>query len=74
LEIWKKSLQNQESRLRCSTRLDRAVIGRWEDLGITGAFQARDLWAREDMGIFEKRVEVEVQGHGTAMLRLIPYS
>jgi hypothetical protein len=40
------------------------------DLGVEGEYQARDLWAHEEIGTFTESVGVEVNVHGACMLKL----
>ncbi len=42
------------------------------DLGLAGKCQVRDLWEHKDLGIFKDRISVEVEEHGSMLLRLSP--
>jgi hypothetical protein len=41
-----------------------------ESESMAGKYKARDLWKREDMGIFEKTFGVALEPHGAGMYRL----
>jgi alpha-galactosidase len=45
-----------------------------EELGIEGAFFARDLWRQKDLGKFEGSLELEIPWHGVQMIRIHPVS
>lgn len=42
----------------------------FKELGITGKCKVRDLWAREDPGVFSNGFTVTVREHGTRLLRI----
>lgn len=44
----------------------------WEDLGIYGAAQVRDLWAHRDLGAFPHEYSSNVPAHGVVVLRVVP--
>jgi alpha-galactosidase len=41
-------------------------------MGLTGKIQVRDLWGREELGIFKKEYVREIPAHGSALLKLTP--
>jgi len=44
----------------------------FEAIGISGKARVRDLWAKEDLGIFEKRFSRKHPPHGAGLYRLAP--
>lgn len=46
----------------------------WEDIGLAPGTKAvvRDLWRREDFGVFTGRYDAAVMPHGVAMVRITP--
>jgi alpha-galactosidase len=44
----------------------------FKQLGLKGKWAARDLWDREDMGVFEDKIGIEVCPHGADLIRLTP--
>ena len=74
LQVWVKQLQNGSKAVAllnkdASTRL---INADWSDLGISGKWLVRDLWAHEDKGVFSSRYACEVPSHGTAVLKMSP--
>jgi alpha-galactosidase len=45
---------------------------RWEDLGIYGAVEARDLWSHQDLGLLPREFSAQVPAHGVVLLRVVP--
>ncbi|MGI8906100.1 MAG: NPCBM/NEW2 domain-containing protein [Candidatus Sumerlaeaceae bacterium] len=48
------------------------VVAQWEDLGIKGPQDARDLWLQKDIGRRDNRFESDVPGHGCRLIKLTP--
>jgi alpha-galactosidase len=44
----------------------------WEELGISGAHQVRDLWRQQDLGSFTKEFSAKVNSHGVILVRIVP--
>lgn len=44
----------------------------WAQLGINGSFTARDLWRQKSLGDVHEKLDVEVNWHGCALIRLFP--
>lgn len=40
-----------------------------KELGLSGAYEARDLWKRADQGTVQGDMAVELNGHGASMFR-----
>ncbi|HXY41605.1 MAG TPA: putative Ig domain-containing protein [Vicinamibacteria bacterium] len=50
----------------------RTITVSWEELGLTGPQQVRDLWRQDDVGVYHRRFEAAVSRHGVALVRLLP--
>lgn len=46
---------------------------RWEDLGIYGNVEVRDLWAHKDLGVIARPYAADVPAHGVVVLRVVPH-
>jgi alpha-galactosidase len=42
----------------------------FSELGLSGNYKARNLWAQQDIGIFKNRFEAEVNYHGVVLVKL----
>lgn len=75
-EIWVKELaEGNWAVCLFNTASQKAKLElEWEELGFLrgGRFRVRDLWAKEEVGTTERRIECELEGHDVAMFRLIP--
>jgi len=47
------------------------VTVQWQDLGLEGKQQVRDLWRQKDLGICHEAFTAKVQRHGVVMVRII---
>jgi hypothetical protein len=48
-----------------------AVIFHPDSVNMSGKFKVRDLWKRNDLGIFEKELIINIEPHGAIMYRLV---
>jgi hypothetical protein len=48
------------------------VSVKFSDLGITGAARVRDLWSRQDLGVFTNSFGRELPLHGAGLYRIAP--
>ena len=48
----------------------REVSACWEELGLSGPYAARDLWAHQDAGVLEGRAAAVLPPHGSAVYKL----
>jgi alpha-galactosidase len=48
------------------------VNAKWQDIGITGRQEARDLWRQKNLGGFENQFQAVVPRHGVALIRIRP--
>jgi alpha-galactosidase len=46
------------------------VEATWQDLGLSGALKARDLWRHEDLGTVSGKLSAEVASHGVVLVKL----
>jgi alpha-galactosidase len=74
LEIWKKPLTGSEFAVALFNRRlkPERITADWECLGFKGGYQIRDVWAKQDLGVFAKSFSGDVPSHGTMVLRLSP--
>jgi alpha-galactosidase len=76
LQVWARLLAGQDSPqavLLFNRTAEQAEMRiRWEDLGIYGPAEARDLWAHRDLGLIPREYVTSVPAHGIVMLRVVP--
>ena len=72
LEIWSRPLANGDTAVALFNRGMSAenMTLRLSDLGLRGAFDARDLWQHKDVGTIRDAYTVPVSRHATVILRL----
>lgn len=82
LDVWIKKLSTSGPHPECSTSpcLAVGVFNRgfgtesiplhFQSLGISGQINARDLWAKKNLGLIKDGYVVNVAGHGAALLKL----
>lgn len=72
IEVWARPLFDGTTAVALFNRgqVPARGVARWKDLGLSGEQPVRNLWARKDQGAFKNQVEVDVPGHGAAMLRI----
>jgi alpha-galactosidase len=44
----------------------------WEDMGISGKQDVRDLWRQKDLGEFDNEYHATVPRHGVALVKIAP--
>jgi hypothetical protein len=71
-EVWVKELANNDKALGFFNRSDRpaSVVVFWPEAGLTGPCWVRDIWSREDRAEADRGLEIEVEPHGAALLKL----
>jgi len=74
LEVWARPLEDGSLAVGLFNRGEglKAVTATWEDLGITGPHEARDIWRQRDVGIFDGQFDALVARHGVVLVRLWP--
>jgi alpha-galactosidase len=73
LQAWSRRLHGPGDRAVVPlnrSKTTRSVEVSWPQIGLRGPARARDLWRREDLGVFEGSLSLEAPGHGARMLRL----
>jgi alpha-galactosidase len=72
LEVWSRPLAGGALSVGLFNRGNAAtrVTARWQDLGVEGRQQVRDLWAHAGRGVAEGEISGEVPAHGVVLLRL----
>jgi hypothetical protein len=69
-EVWAKTMVDGSrvvglfNRSQCADR----VTVQWQDLGLTGPQQVRDLWRQKDLGVFEGDFATRVPRHGVVLI------
>ena len=71
---WSRNWRTARRRWACSTsrRVRGIITVAWNDLGLSGKRQVRDLWRQKGIGSFNQALEIEVPRHGVALVRLQP--
>jgi alpha-galactosidase len=76
LQVWARPLVGQGSPqavlLINRTSESSEIHVRWEDLGIYGSAEARDLWSHQNLGVIPHEYSAHVPTHGVVMLRVVP--
>jgi alpha-galactosidase len=73
-EVWARPLADgtQAVALFNRARGQKTAEVTWAELDLDGPQQVRDLWQREDLGVFEEGYSAPVSGHGAVMLKVSP--
>ncbi len=74
-DVWAKTLQDGAFAVGLLNRADKGdllIRVNWDDLGVSGSYTVRDLWAREDLGVSGEGWEITVKPHETVLLKLTP--
>lgn len=72
LEIWVKPLWNGDVAIGMFNLRPNSseITAIFEQIGIQGEFVVRDLWKREDLGVFDKDFRATVAPHGVTLVRM----
>ncbi len=72
LEVWARKLQDGGMAVGLFNRGPNAarVVARFADLGLTGKYLVRDLWAHADRGDLADHFAAEVPSHGVNLIKL----
>jgi len=85
MQVWKKELQDgsiavgmfftgtnspEEAIVWTGEIKTMKIAINWQQLGINGKHQIRDLWRQKDLGIFDSAFETEVNYHGVVMVTI----
>jgi alpha-galactosidase len=52
--------------------IERKIIFKASDIGITGKFKVRDLWRQKDIGMYSNEFTAKVKHHGVKLLKVTP--
>ena len=71
-EVWSKPLADGSLAVGLFNRgdFDDTVTADWAALKLSGRYAVRDLWRRQDLGVFQGRYAAPLPRHGTLLLRL----
>jgi len=75
VEVWEKPLGNKSGGTKAVLLLNlshdpaKATI-HWSDLGLMPNASVRDLWSRKDLGQFSDGYSVEMQPHGSMLIKV----
>ncbi|HUZ47037.1 MAG TPA: glycoside hydrolase family 27 protein [Terriglobia bacterium] len=74
LQVWAKQLKSGSKAVALLNRdaTPRQMTVNWNDLGISGKWQVRDLWQHRDQGVFADQYSAHVPSHGAALLKISP--
>jgi alpha-galactosidase len=74
-EVWAKDLEDGSKAVGLFNLSDSSVLkvtARRTDVGIAGAYAARDPWRQKDLGRFSNDFAAELPAHGSMLLKLTP--
>ena len=72
LEVWIKPLADHSMALALFNRGETTmpITVSFADLGLSGAVHVRDLWARNDLGVFRGELTRDIPSHGAIVLKV----
>jgi alpha-galactosidase len=72
LEVWIKPLADHSTAVGLFNRGETTmpITVSFADVGLTGAIAVRDLWARNDLGVFQGALTRDVPSHGALVLKV----
>jgi alpha-galactosidase len=72
LEVWARPLDDGSMAVGMFNRapVESEVEVSWDELGLSGALQVRDLWRQMDLGTSTGRFSAMVPRHGVALIRI----
>ncbi|OGD19019.1 MAG: hypothetical protein A2W03_13435 [Candidatus Aminicenantes bacterium RBG_16_63_16] len=74
LEVWSRPMEDGSLAVGLFNRGEglKVVQANWQDLGLRGPQEVRDLWRQQDVGIAEGKFEAAVGRHGVVLVRMWP--
>lgn len=72
VEVWVKRLADSNARavaLFNPTNSSAPATVLWSDVGLNGSVKVRDLWSRQDLGIFKTSYSTIVPSHGAVLIK-----
>lgn len=72
LEVWARTLADGSLAVGLFNRGrgEATVTAKWSDLGLDGPQSVRNLWSRQDEGVFDGEYSAYVSRHGAVMVRI----
>ena len=73
-EVWVKDLADGDKAMGFFNRGEQtaSVVIFWPEAGLTGPCWVRDIWSHEDRAEADRGLEMQIEPHGGALLRLHP--
>ncbi|MBN1759458.1 MAG: hypothetical protein JW863_14110, partial [Chitinispirillaceae bacterium] len=76
LDVWCKPLGAKDGDSKAVALFNRNdntqnITVNFSDIGLSGEVHVRDLWKKEDKGLFEGSFSMPVEAHNTAMLKIV---
>ena len=77
LQVWARPLAGENSPQAVvifnRTAAQANVTIEWENLGIYGDAEVRDLWSHQDLGVMARGYSANVPAHGVVVLCVVPH-
>jgi len=73
-QVWAKDMEDGSKAVGLfnTTEYETKMSVKFDQLGIKGKCQVRDLWRQKDLGVFNEKFEMSVPRHGAAVIQLFP--
>jgi alpha-galactosidase len=73
-QVWAKDMEDGSKAVGMfnTTEYETKMSVKFDQLGIKGKCQVRDLWRQKDLGVFNEKFEMSVPRHGAAVIQLFP--
>lgn len=76
LDVWCKPLGSKDGDTKAVALFNRNdntrdITVNFSDIGLSGEVHVRDLWKKEDKGLFDGSFTMPVEAHNTAMLKIV---
>ncbi len=71
-QVWAKKTEDGSMAVGLFNMADsrQKVSVKWDDLGIEGEQNLRDVWRQKDLGTFSNEYSTEIPGHGVALVKI----
>jgi alpha-galactosidase len=73
-QVWAKDMEDGSKAVGMfnTTEYETKMSVKFDQLGVKGKCQVRDLWRQKDLGVFNEKFEMSVPRHGAAVIQLFP--
>jgi len=73
-QVWMKDMEDGSKAIGMfnTTEYETKMSVKFDQLGVKGKCQVRDLWRQKDLGVFNEKFEMSVPRHGAAVIQLSP--